>query len=634
MTSRYSLRFETGERSGETVLLTGARFTVGRRPGNSLQIVDNSVSGKHAELLLEKGGVVLRDLGSTNGTRVGVARIQESALAHGDRITFGSVRLAFTDGELADEAPGGLEAEAEERTISAEDLARAGRGSRLGLALGALLLLLGGGAAWWFLTTSSAVSGGRSAPPVEVVAGNLLERGSSFEEDAGWSANDSAPVSFYLVPGDARSGASYLGAELEAGDWTEHASDPVAVTGGRFLDGAGWLRTVGAARVRLCVELSAAADDSFPVLFAWAPPASAVADFERFGVRTPVPPGYDRARVVVRASVAEDAAEGGEADVDDVSLLRGEISGPTIALDEYRIFALGDPTYSAVIFKLGSVRICDLEMEDEGGDPVAYGIAEESQGIALTAGDARLLRFTLDASLATVGLFTTGAGGFASHGTDFQRDGVGAVYGGTGANLGRVGFSIPASVRGRIVGDDFRFTAQLEPGTQVLLQIRFQEERSAVQHLVQSARDAEREGRLGDCLRLWQELLDTYPHERQHMTEAEETMGRLVRTGLAELRGLEAEVERAEFFRLVDLYRRCDASARVLGQRYAGSEVETEVLALLERIDERLAALEADLDAYEASRLRSILAALEAQGAEALSSEVRSYLTQRYGEQD
>ena len=50
MDNRYSLRFESGERKGETIPISGSGFTIGRKPGNSLQILDNSVSGNHATI--------------------------------------------------------------------------------------------------------------------------------------------------------------------------------------------------------------------------------------------------------------------------------------------------------------------------------------------------------------------------------------------------------------------------------------------------------------------------------------------------------------------------------------------------------------------------------------------------------
>ena len=57
MPPQYALRFESGERRGELVPLAGAlgpgqAFTIGRKPGNALQVTDPSVSGRHAELEL------------------------------------------------------------------------------------------------------------------------------------------------------------------------------------------------------------------------------------------------------------------------------------------------------------------------------------------------------------------------------------------------------------------------------------------------------------------------------------------------------------------------------------------------------------------------------------------------------
>jgi pSer/pThr/pTyr-binding forkhead associated (FHA) protein len=97
------LRFETGERRGETIPISGTGLTVGRKPGNTLQILDNSVSGKHAELLVDDEGVLLRDLGSTNGTRVGAERVIEKRLEANDVVLFGNIRLAFVDNEVSSE---------------------------------------------------------------------------------------------------------------------------------------------------------------------------------------------------------------------------------------------------------------------------------------------------------------------------------------------------------------------------------------------------------------------------------------------------------------------------------------------------------------------------------------------------
>jgi len=77
--------------------LVGQKLTVGRLGDNDLQLDDASVSSHHAEI--EAGeGVVLRDLGSTNGTYLnGEAVSGELPLKEGDEIYFGSVRAVFME---------------------------------------------------------------------------------------------------------------------------------------------------------------------------------------------------------------------------------------------------------------------------------------------------------------------------------------------------------------------------------------------------------------------------------------------------------------------------------------------------------------------------------------------------------
>jgi len=103
MHHRYSLRFETGERRGEKIPIPESGLSVGRRPGNSLQILDPSVSGQHAELVIDDQGVRVEDLGSTNGTRVGDQKVTERRLAHADVVVFGNVQLVFQDAEIGGE---------------------------------------------------------------------------------------------------------------------------------------------------------------------------------------------------------------------------------------------------------------------------------------------------------------------------------------------------------------------------------------------------------------------------------------------------------------------------------------------------------------------------------------------------
>ncbi|MEM7284199.1 MAG: FHA domain-containing protein, partial [Pseudomonadota bacterium] len=72
-------------------------ITVGRGRANDIQIKNDFISGYHAEFVTQEDGVVLKDLGSTNSTRVNAKRVDELPLSHGDIITFGELRFEFVD---------------------------------------------------------------------------------------------------------------------------------------------------------------------------------------------------------------------------------------------------------------------------------------------------------------------------------------------------------------------------------------------------------------------------------------------------------------------------------------------------------------------------------------------------------
>lgn len=96
------------EESPTTHELAGQKLTIGRVAENDVQLDETSVSSRHAELLEQDGAVVLRDLGSTNGTFLNGARVTgEQPLQAGDVIFFGGVRSVFMEppGEGASAAP-------------------------------------------------------------------------------------------------------------------------------------------------------------------------------------------------------------------------------------------------------------------------------------------------------------------------------------------------------------------------------------------------------------------------------------------------------------------------------------------------------------------------------------------------
>lgn len=70
--------------------------TLGREPGNTIQLQDTEISRRHAELRLIDGRYVLVDLNSSNGTYVNGRRMEMSELTNGDQLQLGASVMLFT----------------------------------------------------------------------------------------------------------------------------------------------------------------------------------------------------------------------------------------------------------------------------------------------------------------------------------------------------------------------------------------------------------------------------------------------------------------------------------------------------------------------------------------------------------
>ncbi|MCB1734351.1 MAG: FHA domain-containing protein [Gammaproteobacteria bacterium] len=69
---------------------------IGRNSDCDVQLMNDSVSGYHADLLLDRdGGISIVDLGSTNGLRVNGDEVHQATVNDGDEIELGEVRLRF-----------------------------------------------------------------------------------------------------------------------------------------------------------------------------------------------------------------------------------------------------------------------------------------------------------------------------------------------------------------------------------------------------------------------------------------------------------------------------------------------------------------------------------------------------------
>jgi Inner membrane component of T3SS, cytoplasmic domain len=93
---RVSLAFLSGERRGEVFLLVRPRALIGRNGGRAsadIELSDPEVSRTHALVECHGSRVVLRDLGSTNGTFVGDDRIEERTLEDKSEFRVGGTRI-------------------------------------------------------------------------------------------------------------------------------------------------------------------------------------------------------------------------------------------------------------------------------------------------------------------------------------------------------------------------------------------------------------------------------------------------------------------------------------------------------------------------------------------------------------
>ncbi len=78
-------------------LIVGSQV-LGRCPDVAICIDDPSISSKHGEIELRADGcVMVRDLGSTNGTFLGTEKITEVSVVLGQELCFGNVRLKLDD---------------------------------------------------------------------------------------------------------------------------------------------------------------------------------------------------------------------------------------------------------------------------------------------------------------------------------------------------------------------------------------------------------------------------------------------------------------------------------------------------------------------------------------------------------
>lgn len=91
----------SGDVKGKSFPIDGDKLTIGRNSDNVISINNATVSGHHAEIAREGDRYVLRDLGSTNGTRVNAHEVKETNLRPKDLVQVGSVEFLFNSENMS-----------------------------------------------------------------------------------------------------------------------------------------------------------------------------------------------------------------------------------------------------------------------------------------------------------------------------------------------------------------------------------------------------------------------------------------------------------------------------------------------------------------------------------------------------
>jgi pSer/pThr/pTyr-binding forkhead associated (FHA) protein len=85
----------SGDVKGKSFTLDANTLSIGRSADNTIPLNNATVSGHHCTIALDGERHVLRDLGSTNGTRVNAAEIKEAVLKPKDLIQVGAVEFLY-----------------------------------------------------------------------------------------------------------------------------------------------------------------------------------------------------------------------------------------------------------------------------------------------------------------------------------------------------------------------------------------------------------------------------------------------------------------------------------------------------------------------------------------------------------
>lgn len=660
--ANYVLEILDGDRAGEVLPVGGATLRIGRKSGNDIVLADEKTSGVHCEIVPEDDRLVLKDLGSTNGTFLDGKRITEIVLTSGDVVTIGRTKVRFVDQD-ADKVSAS-DPQSDEfslRTLDASRLQK--RGSSIGLLAVLLVVVAGGGAWWWFQGRDLADTGGgdgapkanaRSAEPIVVRDNQLPGNLGACETEEGFDLR-AGGRSWQVVP-DAHSGAGALSAwrasdaegagGAAAGAERDYAilqlAEPLEAFQGRTLTLSAHVATRGEAMVALrAVAFDSREGSPFRLVSGTRMQAYA-GDYERIETVVTMPTGSDRLQLEVVAVLPDEASE---VLVDDLAIVNG---GEPNGFDQgvegtvQTLFGFGEAvavrstdvdnpaTVLAVVPATPpeSMRMLHedgrLVMSDVGADVRA---AVDGTRVELSATGTEALELVFPAD-ATAGLLLAGEDGrFAAAAAEGQLQASRLLLG-SYQTRALVVLDQPGELLGARAGGRYRLRT---PGAAAALEFGFRQQSLQAAELVRQAEADVRARQPGSALDKLAELVATLPMDSEQLAKAQQLRGELLDEQARRIATLQQDLDQAGFFDTRGGYERVRAGVDDLIEVYGEHNVEglAEVQGLRTRASDRLAAFDQRTHEPERERLDRLAGAFESANDEKLAQlaqMVRKYI--------
>jgi len=645
--ANYVLEILDGDRAGEVTPVGDALLRIGRKAGNDLVLADEKTSGVHCEIAPDGERLVLKDLGSTNGTFLDGKRVTEVVLTPGDVVTVGRLRVRFQDAG-ADGAGAGDD-EFSLRTLDAARLQK--RGSPVGLLALLLVVVAGAGGWWWTQQGGAAEQGGRAAPQRRAlllhVAGNRIDaQVASCESAEGWALK--AGGLGFRPSGDAHTGRGGLRAHREddasdapTANLDDYAilrlSEPLEVFAGRTLTVSAYCRTRGDGLIGLRAVAFAQSEDS-PFRFVSGTAVEARDGWQRLEAVVTVPDGCDRLQVELAAAIPSEAAE---AHVDDVAIVEGgDNNGLKVKLDTgLTAFGFGssmavrsaDPQSPATVLALVPAEVPEaLEglraagecaLSDVGG---TITVDADDGGFGVEVAKVSSIAFVLPEDSGG-GLMIAGAdGSFASSPAESEFEAASVLFGQFGTRA-MLRFEQPVSVRGAAAGGAYSLAAQASSATLV---VGFRAERQAAGALVRDARESAREGEPRAALAALAKVFISYPMDSTALQNAQQLRTQILEAQSATARQLEEDLEQAGFFDTRGGFERVCEGIDDLVVTYGETNVEglDDLRALRAKAEQRLESFDRLKYTAQRERLMTLAAAFGAVSEPRLQKMVQDYI--------